>query len=88
MGRDWRIICETADSAVQENSNHRRRLHAATLRASFALMISAGIRHQELAAISRRQVDLAEGLIRVEGKKARIFVKREKLRCRFSPSKS
>jgi integrase len=65
VARAWTAICERNALAVVSN---QAELNAATLRAAFALMVSTGIRQQELFELRRQNLDLDSGLLRIRGK--------------------
>jgi hypothetical protein len=75
VGRAWKLICDLSEGDLNHLDNSGKTLFA-LLRACFALMITAGIREQELADVRRDKVDLRAGLIRIEGKQSAYF------RCR------
>lgn len=71
--RAWRALCAAegeSAAAARRDSGFGKLSNLTTLRAIFFLMATTGIRQQELAAITRNQVDLTAGLLRLEGKKS------------------
>lgn len=72
VGRVWKLICDLSEGDLNHLDKSGKTL-LALLRACFALMITAGIREQELADVRRDKVDLRAGLIRIEGKQSAYF---------------
>ena len=72
----WSAVCESTNRMSALN-NDAERLGLATIRAAFALMISTGVREQELPNLRRSLLDLDAGLLRVEGKSTYLREARE-----------
>lgn len=64
----WRAICAADERLRERGGDWCERLNAATLRAVFALMITTGIREQEIKNIAREKLDLPSKLARLVGK--------------------